>query len=270
MYAFDIIIKNKNFKEDHDQQNEDWYHLSSNYIYFLERNGQIVKGNHQMIINGNTLRIPVICFEKDSLRLKNCSIYNKEQIQKLEQLAGSKITFELRGRDGENPNYSVPQNSSFYILRCGWESPLLCGNTHRPIPLYSIPHTDHGGVDFDNITFWNQDHERLYGLWLSSREYEVFAQDQLQHIHSAINKRGRKICAKIENLTGIPSYYFLFNYRNLSEQDDKNRKCPVCHKKWSIKGKTSTDFIAFKCDNCRLVSELTTNSDQDEEPLKRQ
>ncbi len=261
MYAYDIIIKNKNLKEEHDQQYEDWYHLSSNYVYFLERNGQIVKNYHQMIINGDTIRIPVICFEKSSLDLKNCSLYNKEQVQELEQLTGSKITFELRGRDGENPHYTVPQNSSFYILRYGWESPLLCGDTHRPIPLYTIPHTDHGGVDFDNIIFWNQDYKRLYGLWLSSSEYEKFALEQLQDTLSAINKKGQELSAIIEKLTGVPTYTFLFNYRNLSEQDDKKRKCPSCSEKWYIEGKTSADFIAFKCDDCCLVSELSTNSD---------
>ncbi len=161
MYAFDIIIKNKNLKKGNDQQFEDWYHLSSNFIYFLERNGQIVKGNHQMIINGDTLRIPVMCFDRNSLNINNFSIYAKELIREVEQLAGNKITFKFRGRDGENLNYSIPKNSSFYILRYGWESPLLCGDTHSPIPLYTIPHTDHGGIDFDNITFWQQDYERL-------------------------------------------------------------------------------------------------------------
>ena len=36
-----------------------------------------------------------------------------------------------------------------------------------------------------------------------------------------------------------------------------------------IKGKTSADFIAFKCDESRLVSELSTNSSEEGEQLKR-
>ncbi|MEE9439693.1 MAG: DUF2310 family Zn-ribbon-containing protein [Saprospiraceae bacterium] len=143
MYAIDIIIENKNIKEKYDQQYDDWYHLACSYIYFLERNGQIVKNNHQFIINENVLKIPVLCFEKNSLSLEHCSIYNKEQVVELEQLSGCKIAFELQGRDGENPQYAVPQNSSFYVLRiwmgisfAQWRykytDPIVLHSTHRP------------------------------------------------------------------------------------------------------------------------------------------
>ena len=46
-------------------------------------------------------------------------------------------------------------------------------------------------------------------------------------------------------------------------------KCPITGNDWYIKGATASDFIAFKCDESRLVSELSTNSSDDEEPLKR-
>ena len=260
MYAFEINITNNNFKEKYDQQYEDWIHFTYDYIYHLERTGQVLKTNGYVIINTNTIKVSVICPEKTSLNIENHSTYNIKTINRIEKNAKTKIKHHLTGVYADYQNYKVPKNSSYYILRTGWASPLLCGDTHQPIPLYKIPKTDHNETDYDNIYFWNQDYERLYGLWLSSGAYEQFAQEQLQNPYSAINKRGREICSIIEELTNIPTYYFLFNYRNLTEDEDKQRKCPITKKEWLIKGKTSSDFIAFKCDESKLVSALSTNS----------
>ncbi len=259
MYAFDIIIKNNRFKEKHDQQYENWVHWSFDYTYHLERTGQIQKRNHPVIVNDNIIRMPVITPEIDSMDSRYCSEYNLEVIEKIEQNSGSTIETVYLGRDANYPDYVVPHNSSFYILRYGWASPLLCGDTHKPVPLYKIPCTDHSGVDFDNVYFWHQDYERLYGLWLSGL-YEGFAEEQLSDPWSAINKNGRALCEIIEKITGVPTYYFLFNYSACSEQEDKQRKCPLTGNNWYIEGKSSSDFMAFKCDESRLVSELSTNS----------
>ncbi|MCF6236025.1 MAG: Zn-ribbon-containing protein [Gammaproteobacteria bacterium] len=265
MYAFDIIIKNKRFKEKHNQQYEDWIDWAYDYVFHLDRTGQIIKKDHPIIVDDLTLRVPVICPEKDSLFLKYCSEYSLDLIEKIEKNTGSTIESIFTGRDAGNPNYTVPENSSYYILRNGWESPLLCGDTHRPIPLYRFPGTDHNGVDYDNIYFWNQDFERLSGLWLSSGAYEAFTQEQMQNPFSSINKSGRKLCALVEKLTAVPTYYFLFNYRDGSQKQDQQRKCPITGNDWLIADKTSSDFIAFKCDESRLVSELSTNVNSEDE-----
>ncbi len=270
MYAFKITIKNNRFKEKHDQQYEDWVQLTYNYIYFLERTGQIIKTkHHHVVVDKNVIQVNVLCPGMDSLSLKFASKYNLKTIKQIEKNSGSKITSTFIGRDADNPSYKIPKQSSFYILKNGLESPLLCGDTHRPIPLYTIPCTDHKGIDYDNIYFWDQDFERLNGLWLSSGSYESFAEEQMQDVYSAINKQGRELCTKIEKLTGVPTYYFLHNYRACSKEKDKQRKCPITGNDWYIKGKTETDFIAFKCDESRLVSELSANSSESEEPLQR-
>ena len=146
--------------------------------------------------------------------------------------------------------------------------PLICGDTHTEIPLYKIPKTDHNGDDYDNLFFWNKNYNRLHGLWFGS-EYEAFAEEQMQDPYSSISKAGRALCTLIEKLTGVPTYYFLHNYRPWSKEKDKQRKCPITGNDWRIEGKTSSDYIAFKCDESRLVSELSTNSSESEAPLKR-
>jgi len=263
MYAFNIIIKNSN--PNYEEFISDCYQLVSD----LERSSQIVPRKHLVSLKGDTITIPVSCPEKNSLAFENGSIYYIKNRIKIENACGNKIQYVLLGREAENLKYKIPTNSSFYILRSGWNFPLFCGDTEIEVPLYKIPKTDHDGEDYDNVYFWNRDYQRLYGLWLSSGAYEQFAEEQLQDPWSDINKKGRGLCTLIEKLTGVPTYYFMHNYRSWSAEKDKQQKCPITSNSWYIDGKTSDDFIAFKCDESRLVSELSTNSTEDEEPLHR-
>ena len=258
MHAFDIIIPNNRFQEKHDKQYEKWIHLAYSYVYQLDRTRQIIKRDHTVIIDDTTLRIPVVCPELDSLALKNHSSFCRKTREEIEENAGAKIVINPVGIDADNPDYKVPEHSSFYILRSGWESPLLCGDTHAPIPLYKLFEFN-PQLDFDDIHFWALDYERLYGLWVSGL-YEDFAEAELQNHDSAINQQGRILCRKIEKITGIPTYLFLPNFRDWSEAEDQNWKCPITQKEWRIDGKTSENFIAFKCDESRLVSELSLNA----------
>jgi len=258
MYAFDIIIPNNRFQEKHDKQYENWIHLAYSYVYQLDRTRQIAKQDHTVIVDGLTLRIPVVCPELDSLALKNHSSFCRKTREEIEENADVKIKIVQVGVDADNPNYKVPEKSSFFILRTGWESPLLCGDTHQPIPLYKLFEFD-PKMDFDDIHFWALDYERLHGLWISGL-YEDFAEAELQNHDSRINQQGRVLCRQIEKLTGIPTFLFLPNFRDWSEAEDHNWTCPITHKEWKIDGKTREDFIAFKCDESRLVSELSMNA----------
>ncbi len=252
MYAFDIIIKNTNPKY------KSWVDDCSSYVHFLERTGQVSQREHMIILRGDTIRIPVFCPELNSLSSKYCSPYNLKIMSNIEK-NGCIIEHVQTGVDADNTDKDIARNPSFYILRAGWSSPLLCGDSHTPIPLYKIPPTDHSGDDYDNIVFWHKDYERIYGLWINS-VYERFAEGELQNPYSKINTTGREICGLIEKLTGVPTYYFLLNYRDITVEEDAQRKCPITGNDWRIAGKTSDDIIAFKCEESRLVSELSANS----------
>ncbi|MCF6351203.1 MAG: Zn-ribbon-containing protein [Flavobacteriaceae bacterium] len=252
MITVNILIKNNN------SEYKDFIDDVYTYIYFLQRSGQILEREQIISQHENTVTIPVVCPEKDALNLKNCNEYALKAFKNIEKHTDSKIEFIKTGIDPDYKNYKIPEKSSFYILRNGWSSPLICGDTYNAMPLYKIPYTDKDKKSYDNINFWNNDYERLSGLWLNG-VYEEFAQEELQNITSKINTIGRELCKKIEKITQIPTYYFLFNYRDWSKEEDYQRKCPITKKEWLIKDKTSEDFIAFKCDESRLVSELSTN-----------
>lgn len=131
---------------------------------------------------------------------------------------------------------------------------MLCGDTGTAIPLYRIPYTYQGDC-YDNVYFWWLQMKRLSGLWFGCY-YDEFTEAQMSDVDSIINKKGRELCTLIESLTGVPTYYFLFNNRTWTTQEDLARKCPVTGRDWRIEGKT-TGEIAFKCDESRLVSELS-------------
>jgi predicted nucleic acid-binding Zn ribbon protein len=129
----------------------------------------------------------------------------------------------------------------------------------KPIPLYHIPPTHHDSKCYDNLKSWERNYQRLYGLWLNGEVCEQFALRQLQDPRSKLSQMGREMCQRIEDLTGKPTYYFLLNYRRWTKAKDNTRKCPLTGKDWLLESKTSSDPIAFKCEESRLVSELSAN-----------
>lgn len=252
MKTFDIVLTN------HNPKYKDFIQDSYSYVYFLQRTGQILERVQYISKQENKLTIAVVCPEEKALAIKNCSSYAVAVLQKIEKNSKSKIKYIPTGIEPDFKDVAIPNKSSYYILRYGWSSPLICGDTFREIPLYKIPYTDTDKKGYDNINFWNKDYRSIYGLWISGT-YENFALEELQNVHSKINKKGRELTQIIEKLTGIPTYYFLFNYRDWSKKEDLERKCPLTKKTWYINRKTSDDFIAFKCTSSRLVSELSTN-----------
>lgn len=154
--------------------------------------------------------------------------------------------------------YVPVENPTFYILYFKDWSPLISGPDEEPVPLYKIPYTAHGNT-YDDIYFWDNNYNRVYYLWIGSAVGERWALKQLQNHDSELNTQGRDCCEIIEKLTDIPTYYFLMNYRAWSHKQDRERKCPNCGGDWLIEGKTDRDFYAFKCDRCRLLSELSPN-----------
>jgi predicted nucleic acid-binding Zn ribbon protein len=256
MNVFDIIIDiSKSGYEDTELEHNLW-----DYLVFLNDTCQITNDDYIFTKSGDTIRVRVVCPEADTLFIENTTSYVKQARQKLEQLIGCPIRYEKVGTEPQVRNYRIPQNSSFYILYYGDFSPLICGDTLKPIPLYCIPPTHDDGLCYDNLHTWERSYKRLYGLWINGLVGERFALKQMQNADSILSQAGRELCQRIEDLTGKPTYYFLFNYRGWSKAQDLARKCPVTGQDWIIPGKTSSDdYIAFKCDESRLVSELSAN-----------
>lgn len=208
----------------------------------------------------NKLWVSVTCPELDSLNTKNCTIYGKIWLERIEQLLQMPVQFISTGNNPRFTPYLDEVKPSFYMLYFSGYSPLVNGDSQERIPLYKIPFTYHDEACYNDIQFWNNNYNRIYGLWFNGAVGEQFARRQMQDPNSALSKQGRAVCKRIEEVTGVPTYYYLFNYRKRTRQQDLDWKCPLTGKDWLIEGAKPLDFIAFCCEESRLVSTFTINS----------
>jgi predicted nucleic acid-binding Zn ribbon protein len=208
--------------------------------------------------NGHKVLVHVQSPERHCIESSDSFYVNKSKAD-LRSLTGHDLGIQLVGDGFTSEAYSVPRNSSFLVLREGWFSPLLCGDSGVPIPLYAIPSTTADGRSHDEIRYWSNAYDRLYGLWMGSNVAEDFALNQMQDHNSELSTMGRNVCKRIEEVTGVPTFYFLLNYRDWSCELDEKQKCPLTGQNWLIKEKLRKNGIDFKCDESRLVSELSKN-----------
>ena len=254
MFTFDIILDLS--KTGYEPEIAEYL---ENLICCFSDAQQVIKTDCTFVHASNALRVSVGCPEADALDLKNCTAYGKHWVEQLENALQAPVQFIPTGADPRFEPYIGQENPSFYILYGNRYFPLFNGDANRFVPLYKIPFTYHDEACYNDVRFWNNNYERLYGLWFSG-ELQKFALRQMQDPHSVLSKQGRAVCQRIEAVTGVPTYYFLFNYRQRSLAQDRAWKCPLCGKNWLLEGAEPSDDLAFRCTDDRIVSAFTLNS----------
>lgn len=232
----------------------------NNYLELLGTNNQVTNGEFQFETMENGVMVNLYCPEKDAYKDKNSTEYAIAAKNRLLTELKLDLTFEWIGLDPELGKTYIPKRSSFYILQ-GFQSffwsAVRCGDTLDQIPLYKIPYTSNHR-NHDDIKFWGYHYRSIYDLWFTSYN-DHWTLNQLQNHKSPLNQQGISCSRQMEAVTLVPTYYFLWNNRAWGQKKDKARKCPVCGKDWLIENTTFNNFYAFKCDDCRLVSELSSN-----------
>jgi predicted nucleic acid-binding Zn ribbon protein len=252
MFTFDLVIHLANLSF------EDIRYESENLLIYLRGNSQIINQDNQFILEENQLRIPITCPQPNSLDAQYCSkfvLYCLEQLQIITQMP---LKIRPTGRAADRLTYQVPVGSSSYILFGKGFSPVICGDTFREIPLYLLPTLNPANNDYQDLNVWHYAYQCLDELWLVSEYGERYALQQLQQVESPFSEQGRSLCQRIEQLTGVPTYYFLSNRRCWSETQDRAQRCPLTGKEWLLDGSTFNDVIGFRCRESRLVSELSS------------
>ncbi|WPP52416.1 DUF2310 family Zn-ribbon-containing protein [Catalinimonas niigatensis] len=236
---------------------DEFFDYADYYLQSLYGSKQIINQEWQYESIHGGLSLNLFCPEEDAFEEKNATIYVKRARIRLEDELGCSLEFIYQEIDPELGESVIPQNSEFLILKTARVSPLIDGHSLGQIPLYKIPFTYK--ESYQNINSWEYAYEDVYGLWLIGSVGEKWAQQQMQNHDSGLSKHGIECCKQIEAVTDIPTYYFLFNYRAWGRNRDRERKCPSCSREWYMEGKTFNDFYAFKCDYCRLISELSSS-----------
>lgn len=255
MYIQEVSIEIKT-KHDKDELMDEFAIL----MHFYHRNGQKQGKIESKHIADNK----IICFpftlEKNSLSKKFNNFYVESQIKKLEELCGAKLQFRTVGKSYDS--YKTPckcRKPDFYILITNYltiDSPITCGNCFRTVPLYKLPkYSDH---DYIQIISWEMNYNSCDTLQMNSEVGERWALNQMQDVKSQLSEQGMEICRKIEELSTIPTYYYLHNYRK-EKGEPASKPCPVCGHKWHLKEQLD-NFYDYKCDKCRIVSVISPNT----------
>lgn len=150
-----------------------------------------------------------------------------------------------------NPLWQVLYTT--YLQSC---SPLHSGDNLMPIPLYRqfqwIPHLS------QDIIKWQENWQACDQLQMNGTVLEQQALHEISDVRGNLFKHGYSLRKEIELHTGIPTYYYLYRIGGECLEQEEHRKCPLCHKDWRLET-ALFDIFYFKCDCCRLVSNLSWN-----------
>lgn len=226
------------------------------YLDALRYNGQILGRELPTSLQDGCFKSRVVCPEPESLHPRHHSQQVEVAEQRLHQAGLLAPKVQLEGPDlfsdstdpCPQPSWQVLYTS--YLHTC---SPLRCGEHFAPIPLYRIPPVANG--DHKQVIKWQEDWEACDQLQMNGSIAEHAALHELGDVDSRLFRRGWDLCKRIQYLTKVPTYYYL--YRVGGHRDEElSRPCPQCGQPWRL-AEPLHDIFDFKCDTCQLVSNIS-------------
>ncbi|MGL5359937.1 MAG: DUF2310 family Zn-ribbon-containing protein, partial [Shewanella sp.] len=166
-----------------------------------------------------------------------------------EKFIGQDINSEVSNT--ETPSWQLLYTS--YVHMC---SPLRSGDNLLPIPLYQIPATFNG--DHKRIIRWQSEWQACDELQMAAATQAEFAAlEELSSPNSDLFRRGWDLRGRIEYLTKIPTYYYLYRVGGQDLASELVRACPRCgSRSWKL-AEPLLDMFHFRCEPCRIVSNLS-------------
>ena len=105
---------------------------------------------------------------------------------------------------------------------------------------------------------WQENWQACDQLQMNGSVLEKEALSEIAEVNSTLTKHGRYLATEIEKESGIPTYYYLYRVGGHSLKSEQQRCCPQCGGNWALETPLF-DVIYFKCDQCRLVSNVSWN-----------
>jgi len=220
-------------------ERESLYDEATSLYSALYKNGQIQELSCVVYFTNEQLVLIATSIEKNSLSKKHENIYVKESRNNIEKMCGSKFKTRLLGQE---PPYdqehlcrcAKPKSLYLQCSELNYGSPLSCGDCGKNVPLYRIPRSQDkiAEKDYHSLCCWDRSYKACYRLESLCGFGEHWATRQMQEHNSGLSKEGRDVCKDISENTGVPVYYYLFNYRALTARQDQGRKCPACGGNW--------------------------------------
>ena len=103
---------------------------------------------------------------------------------------------------------------------------------------------------------WQENWQACDQLQMNGSVLEESALAQITDTQSTLFKHGYHLAQEIERHSSIPTYYYLYRIGGESREAELQSCCPLCKRNWTL-SQPLFDFLYFKCDHCRLVSNLS-------------
>ncbi|MCT7942135.1 Zn-ribbon-containing protein [Shewanella holmiensis] len=228
------------------------------YLEALRANGQILGREFAVAYNDGEFKVRLMMPEKTSLAHRHNSPWVKATLSGLTEAKLLAPREKFIGQD-INSEVSNTEPASWQLLYTSYVhmcSPLRSGDNLLPIPLYQIPATFNG--DHKRIIKWQSEWQACDELQMAAATKAEFAAlDEISSVDSDMFRRGWDIRGRIEYLTQIPTYYYLYRVGGQSLQSELYRPCPKCGSaEWKLDSPL-LDMFQFRCEPCRIISNLS-------------
>ncbi len=209
----------------------------------LRKTGQVYENFHVVTEDGG-YGVYVIMPGADALELEFCSEESVDIIKKLAAIFSLKVT--ALGAAVTCEDSCECESSSWYMLYTDLateESPVVCGDCGKPVPLYKLPAIpDKEGQS--NFLNWQDQFKALQKLDMYNYA-PAFTDREMYDVNSRINKMGRALCRALEGAKNLPVFY------HLEQKKVDGSVCPLCGREWS---RTANEDISGKlCTFCRIA-----------------
>lgn len=220
-------------------------------------NGQIIGREigvtHHQTQTYSSFQVRVAIPEQESLLPNWNSKSVAEALVQAEEAGVYFEYFEVVGRD-YNAEQTSETPANFYILYTTYLdtcSPIYNGDHFFPVPLYRVIQNSELN---EQIIQWQENWQACDQLQMNGNILEQSALSQISAVDSELSQQGRKIAQAIELANQTPTYYYLYRLGK-DPEIEYDRKCPSCNQAWKLAEQFA--IFQFKCDQCRLVSNLS-------------
>jgi predicted nucleic acid-binding Zn ribbon protein len=228
--------------------NDDTLEQIWDYLGCLNKNGQILE-NYELIESKEGLWALVTLPDDDALKTENNNIYVNKYLNTVQE--HFIVSSEPIGKNMNQDKSCDCKEPSWYMLYTDWtlsESPVVCGDCGKTVPLYRLPHIMNSDEHY-GVLGWQGAYKSTDALWIYCLS-DRFTFRQMHDPQSQLSKCGMDICKAFEEKLGKPFFYYLYN------NNRTNKTCPVCGGNWKIHGEKT--FVDYKCEKCRLVADETS------------
>jgi predicted nucleic acid-binding Zn ribbon protein len=228
----------------------------------LRENGQVNGRERRIYAHKGKMHTIFFTVTKSALSSKYHSQDVIDFIEKIEKLCKEPLETKYNGRyeDEKDSICKCKKEKRKYLVLYYFNdsSPVICSSCDKAIPIYTLPKIHHS-VNYWELVGWLNNYNACVILDVNCSVGERWAIKQQCDYKSELSKEGRAVAAKIAEVTGTPTYYFLPNFSKTPPKKDQTRPCPSCGGDWHLDAPIH-GYFRHRCDKCLLMSAYNNKS----------